>query len=48
MAPTLEKKKTDPSCPFIMEIDASETRVGAILSQKQWGISKLHFIAFYS
>ncbi|XP_053499602.1 uncharacterized protein LOC128619445 [Ictalurus furcatus] len=41
-------KHPDPSRPFIVEVDASETGVGAILSQRFGEKPKLHLVAFFS
>ncbi len=38
----------DPERPFIVEVDASTTGVGAILSQQQGNPSRLHPCAFFS
>ncbi len=38
----------DPESPFIVEVDASTTGVGAILSQQQGNPAKLHPCAFFS
>ncbi len=38
----------DPERPFIVEVDASTTGVGAILSQQQGNPAKLHPCAFFS
>ncbi|KAK3505767.1 hypothetical protein QTP70_020016, partial [Hemibagrus guttatus] len=38
----------DPDKPFIMEVDASTTGVGAVLSQQQGNPSRLHPCAFFS
>ncbi len=38
----------NPELPFIVEVDASTTGVGAVLSQQQGKPSKLHPCAFYS
>uniref|UniRef100_A0A3B1IMZ3 Gypsy retrotransposon integrase-like protein 1 n=1 Tax=Astyanax mexicanus TaxID=7994 RepID=A0A3B1IMZ3_ASTMX len=38
----------DPESPFTVEVDASETGVGAVLSQRRGDPAKLHPIAFYS
>ncbi len=38
----------DPERPFIVEVDASTTGVGAILSQQQGNPVKLHPCAFFS
>lgn len=41
-------KHRDPSLPYILEVDASEDAVGAILSQRQGPKSLLHPVAFFS
>ncbi|KAK3532206.1 hypothetical protein QTP86_009483 [Hemibagrus guttatus] len=38
----------DPELPFIVEVDASTTRVGVVLSQQQGNPRKLHPCAFFS
>lgn len=38
----------DPSKPFIVEVDVSETGVGTILSQRYGERPKMHLVAFYS
>ncbi|XP_041430600.1 uncharacterized protein LOC121397614 [Xenopus laevis] len=38
----------DPSLPFILEVDASENAVGAILSQRSGIKEELHPVAFFS
>ncbi|KAK3508365.1 hypothetical protein QTP70_022939 [Hemibagrus guttatus] len=38
----------DPDKPFIMEVDASTTGVGVVLSQQQGNPSRLHPCAFFS
>uniref|UniRef100_A0A803JPC4 ribonuclease H n=1 Tax=Xenopus tropicalis TaxID=8364 RepID=A0A803JPC4_XENTR len=38
----------DPSLPFTLEVDASESAVGAILSQRVGLIEELHPVAFFS
>ncbi|KAK3570038.1 hypothetical protein QTP86_009442 [Hemibagrus guttatus] len=38
----------DPNKPFIVEVDASTTEVGAVLSQQQGNPSRLHPCAFFS
>ncbi|KAK3551711.1 hypothetical protein QTP70_022574, partial [Hemibagrus guttatus] len=38
----------NPELPFIVEVDASTTRVGAVLSQQQGNPRKLHPCAFFS
>ncbi|KAL0173707.1 hypothetical protein M9458_029675, partial [Cirrhinus mrigala] len=45
-APTL--RHPDPQQPFIVEVDASSTGVGAVLSQRQGQPSKTYPCAFYS
>ncbi|KAL7889650.1 hypothetical protein AOLI_G00019080 [Acnodon oligacanthus] len=37
----------NPDQPFVVEVDASETRVGAVLSQRSGPQAKLHAVAFY-
>ena len=41
-------KHPDPSLPYILEVDASETAVGAVLSQRQGPKALLHPVAFFS
>lgn len=41
-------KHPDPTKPFVVEVDASEAGVGAILSQRFGENPKLHPVAFYS
>ncbi|KAK3554597.1 hypothetical protein QTP70_027889, partial [Hemibagrus guttatus] len=38
----------DPDKPFIVEVDASMTGVGAVLSQQQGNLSRLHPCVFFS
>ena len=38
----------EPSCPFVVEVDASDVGVGAILSQQSGQDQKLHPCAFLS
>ncbi|KAK3514050.1 hypothetical protein QTP70_002509, partial [Hemibagrus guttatus] len=38
----------DPELPFVVEVDASTTGVGAVLSQQQGNPQKLHPCAFFS
>ncbi|KAK3569615.1 hypothetical protein QTP86_002604 [Hemibagrus guttatus] len=38
----------DPDLPFVVEVDASTTGVGAVLSQQQGNPRKLHPCAFFS
>ncbi|KAK3548421.1 hypothetical protein QTP70_012842 [Hemibagrus guttatus] len=38
----------NPNKPFIVEVDASTTEVGAVLSQQQGNPSRLHPCAFFS
>ncbi len=38
----------DPELPFVVEVDASTTGVGAVLSQQQGNPARLHPCAFYS
>ncbi|KAK3527064.1 hypothetical protein QTP86_008645 [Hemibagrus guttatus] len=39
---------SDPDKPFVVEVDASTTGVGAVLSQQQGNPSRLHPCAFFS
>ena len=41
-------KHPDPALAFVLEVDASENAVGAILSQRQGPKSLLHPVAFFS
>ena len=41
-------KHPDPEQPFVVEVDASETGVGAVLSQRTGVPPKLKPVAFYS
>lgn len=41
-------KHPDPDKPFIVEVDASDTGVGAILSQHPGHRPKMHPVAFFS
>lgn len=45
-APVL--KHPDPALPYILEVDASESAVGAILSQRQGPKALMHPVAFFS
>ena len=45
-APVL--KHPDPTQPFVVEVDASDVGVGAVLSQRVGSPPKLHPVAFYS
>lgn len=45
-APILQH--TDPEKPFVVEVDASDVGVGAILSQLMGEKKKLHSIAFFA
>jgi hypothetical protein len=38
----------DPTCPFVMEVDASDTGAGAVLSQRNEEDKELHPCAFFS
>ena len=38
----------DPELQFIVEVDASDTRVGAVLSQRSPSDQKVHPCAFFS
>lgn len=38
----------DPALPYVLEIEASETAVGAVLSQRQGAKALLHLVAFFS
>ncbi|KAK3523803.1 hypothetical protein QTP70_010025 [Hemibagrus guttatus] len=46
MAPIL--RHPDPDLPFVVEVDASSSRLGAVLSQRHGERGKLHPYAFYS
>lgn len=39
---------SDPKCKFILEVDASDTGVGAVLSQRSPSDNKVHPCAFFS
>lgn len=41
-------KHPDPTIPFVLEVDASEVGVGAILSQRQGCPAKLFPCAYFS
>ncbi len=41
-------KHPDPSLPFVVEVDASDCGIGAVLSQRHGQPSKLHPCAFFS
>lgn len=41
-------KQPDPACQFIVEVDASDVGVGAVLSQRSKEDQKLHPCAFFS
>ena len=45
--PVHHRSHPDPDCQFIVEVDASNIGVGAILSQRSAGDSKVHPCAFY-
>uniref|UniRef100_A0AAQ4QM75 Gypsy retrotransposon integrase-like protein 1 n=5 Tax=Gasterosteus aculeatus aculeatus TaxID=481459 RepID=A0AAQ4QM75_GASAC len=45
-APVL--RHPDPALPFVVEVDASETGAGGVLSQRQGKPAKLHPCAFFS
>ncbi|XP_073448026.1 uncharacterized protein [Aquarana catesbeiana] len=40
-------KHPDPALPFVLEVDASEVAVGAVLSQRQGARALLHPVAFF-
>ncbi|KAK3525812.1 hypothetical protein QTP70_010321 [Hemibagrus guttatus] len=46
MAPIL--RHPDPDLPFVVEVDASSSGIGAVLSQRHGEPGKLHPCAFYS
>lgn len=41
-------KHPDPALPFVLEVDASEVAVGAVLSQRQGAKALLYPVAFFS
>lgn len=41
-------KHPDPNRPFVVEVDASDTGVGAMLSQDFGQKPKMHPVAFFS
>jgi len=44
----VEDRLQDPARQFVVEVDASDTGIGAVLSQQSAGDQKLHPCAFFS
>ena len=47
-AKTAAKEQLDPSLPFVVEVEASETGVGAVLCQRHTSPDKMYPSASYS